>query len=84
MAETVLNLEMTDPFTEHCLAKAVDKFARWRGAAALPCAAENDAPDIMIKTVWGEQAIKKTLIFQDAKWAEKFLSIWHLELKLQA
>ena len=84
MAETVLKLEMTGVVDEQRLAKAVDKFTRWRGTAALPCAADNDAPDIMIKTTWGHTSVRKTLIFQEAGWAEKFLSIWQTEQKLQA
>jgi hypothetical protein len=84
MAETILNLEMTGAIDEHRLAKAVDEFTRWRGAAALPCAADNDAPDIMIKTTWGHSSIRKTLIFQDALWADKFLALWQSGQKLQA
>jgi len=84
MAETVLNLEMTSAVDERCLAKTVDKFARWRDATAKPCAAEKDAPDIMIKTTCGQTSIRKTLTFQDPLWAEKFMMLWKAELQLSA
>lgn len=84
MAETILKLEMTGAVDEHRLAKAVDKFTRWRGLAPMPCAADNDAPDIMIKTTWGHSSVRKTLIFQDPSWAEKFLALWQTEQQAQA
>lgn len=84
MVETVVKLEMSDAVDEQCLARAVDKFARWRDMNAKPCAADSDAPDIMIKTTCGHTAIRKTLIFQDALWAEKFMAIWQSEQQLNA
>ena len=84
VTDTIVNLELTDAVDEQCLAKAVDKFARWRDMTAKPCAADRDAPDIMIKTTCSHASIRKTLIFQDVLWAEKFLSIWRSEQQLDA
>lgn len=84
MVETILNLEMAGAVDEQRLARAVDEFTRWRGEAALPSAVDNDAPDIMIKTTWDHSSIRKTLIFQDALWADKFLALWQSGQKLQA
>ena len=83
MVETVVNLEVNCPVEEQCLAAAVDKFAQWRGVTAVPNAEERDAPDIMVKTTCRQTSIRKTLIFQEALWAEKFLSLWQSELQLK-
>lgn len=84
MSETIVNLEMSDSVDEQCLAKAVDKFAKWRGATALPSADERDGPDIMVKTTFQHTSIRKTLIFQEPIWADKFMTLWQAELQLNA
>jgi len=83
MVETIVKLEVNCPVKEQCLATAVDKFTKWRGGTAVPKCDERDAPDLMIRTTCCQVSIRKTLIFQDPLWAQKFLSIWKNELELK-
>ncbi|MEM6899137.1 MAG: hypothetical protein AAF583_05130 [Pseudomonadota bacterium] len=82
MAEqNTIKLKIPDERAEVALAGAIEEFATWR-EKNMPCArdksyvAENDLPDIMVRTQLVADAVMKVLTFSDSQGANKFLSIW--------
>lgn len=80
MSDVVVTVGLDKPSQESQLAIAIEAFARWREETCDPDFHDADAPDIMVRTVWGaDQKICKTLIFQDRKWAAAFLRFWRVQ-----
>ena len=77
MSDVIVRVGLDEPSQESQLTLAIDAFARWREDACDADCADNDAPDIMVKTNWDATGqVHKTLIFQDRKWAAAFLRFW--------
>ncbi len=77
MSDVVVRVGLEEPSQETQLTMAIDAFARWRQESSDQECANNDAPDIMVKTNWDAAGqVHKTLIFQDRKWAAAFLRFW--------
>lgn len=75
--ESVLSVGVAQPDDETRLTEAIEAFTRWRADIAPDKMPDNDAPAIIVRTAWGDDgALRKTLIFDDEKWAAFFLKIW--------
>lgn len=82
MTDVVVKLGLDRPGDDVVLANAIETYARWR---QYMCdrdvrSDEDDAPDIMVKTGFGESGrLTKQIIFRDRRWAAAFLRIWRLQ-----
>ena len=80
MTSSVVSLGLNGVAEEVRLAEALDVFTRWRIDIEPENTPDLDTPPIIVKTSWDEEGrVLKTLIFDDAKWAELFLKIWRRE-----
>ncbi len=76
-SESVLSVGVAQPDEETRLTQAIEAFTRWRADIAPDKTLETDSPAIIVRTAHGEDgALRKTLIFDDEKWAAFFLKIW--------
>lgn len=79
-SESIISVGVDRPADEARLTSAIDAFTRWRADIPADSAAEADAPAIIVRTAWGADGrLRKTLIFDDVKWADFFLKIWQHE-----
>ena len=75
MSDAIIKLGISRPEEETRLTEAIDAFTRWRADAMAQ--EERDTPGLMVKTGWSaDGVIRKTLIFDEPKWADFFLMIW--------
>ncbi|MEL7452233.1 MAG: hypothetical protein AAGJ50_02515 [Pseudomonadota bacterium] len=79
MNDIIVEVDVSPPGAEASLAEAIEIFAKWRASSSQSNPADTDAPDIMVKTRFDKDTILKTLIFQDAGWANKFMAIWQAQ-----
>ncbi len=75
MTDVVVRIDLDDSAAETKLIEAVDQFTLSRCSSAFP-GQQDDAPDIMIKTIPDGEVVCKSVIFQDQKSADEFLYFW--------
>ena len=80
MSDVVVSLDLVDQSDEAALNAAIDAYAQWRSDCESE--ADSDAPDIMVRTSWQSEGVRKTLIFQDRSWAAQFLTYWRQARRL--
>ncbi len=77
MSDVIVSVDVACAAEADELSQAIEAFTQWRfeacGEAGGDCA---DAPEIMVKTAWTQDAVKKTLIFQERRWADAFMDFW--------
>ena len=76
-ATVSFGLEASEEETK--FSNAIQTFLQWR-AANEDRPEDTDTPGLIIKTCHNEKGgLRKTLIFDEARWAEAFLTIWQKE-----
>ena len=79
MSDVVVTLELGDASDELKLAEAINAFAEWQTTDEPATECEHDIPPIMVKTQFSRDGVRKSLIFQERRFAAAFLSFWRTE-----
>ena len=74
MSDVVVHVAVGDPQTEHRFVETIDEFAKSRVEAV--DMTRDEAPQIMIKTVYTGETVRKAIIFQVRQAAAAFLTLW--------
>lgn len=76
MTDVVVKIDLDDLASELKLSAAIDQFALSRRANEEGVFDNDEAPDIMIKTIPTGNFVQKKVIFQDRRDAEDFMYFW--------